>query len=224
MNVNSLAQLECLAAGCEACPNLVGPPVLSSLNGSVPARIMFVAEAPGRLGACLSRVPLFGDATGRNFDLLLASCGLLRADAFITNCVLCNPRDDQGRNRRPTALETKSCTRLFMDAQIGLADPELVLTLGGAALASLEMLEPHGLTLADVGRVVSWHGRLLAPLFHPSPRVVNTRRRIWEQTADLRRALALSASFKYAGCLELGFTIGARATITPEGPLIEEVA
>lgn len=173
--------------------------MLSPLNGPVPASIMFVAEAPGRLGAYKTRVPLLGDATGRNFDMLLSGCALARGEVFLTNCVLCNPRDDRGRNRKPTPEEIRTCVSQFLPALISLVDPILVVSLGTSALAALGWMEHHGLSLADVGTVSAWSGRLLAPLYHPSPRVVNTRRSLDQQVRDLRsaldRAIMTGASF-----------------------------
>ena len=59
---------------CRACPRMEGRTrVLSRANGLVGARVMFVAEAPGRLGADRTGVPLSGDRTGRNFDALLSA-------------------------------------------------------------------------------------------------------------------------------------------------------
>ncbi|NLO28874.1 MAG: uracil-DNA glycosylase [Actinobacteria bacterium] len=150
---------------------------------------MFVAEAPGRLGAYRTRVPLCGDATGRNFDLLLAACGLGRESVFLTNCVLCNPRDDRGRNRKPTTDEIRTCVGLYLQRLLVLVNPGLVVTLGRSALVALAWIEPHSLSLADAGTVSPWMGRLLAPLYHPSPRVINTCRNLAQQTQDLRFAL-----------------------------------
>jgi uracil-DNA glycosylase len=163
--------------------------VLSGLNGRAGARIMFVAEAPGRLGAHLTRMPLSGDATGRNFEKLLQNCGLSREQVYVTNAVLCNPRDAKGRNRTPAAAEISACTQAFLMRQIIIVDPDVVITLGLTALKALKWIEPHGLSLSHVGQVFPWWGRLLSPLYHPSPRVVNTHRSLETQTTDLGRIL-----------------------------------
>src|SRR5262249_1774582 len=84
--------------GCQRCPPMEGrSPVLGTRNGSLTSRVLLVAEAPGRLGADRSQIPLSGDQTGRNFEILLGAAGLDRAHLFITNAVLCNPRDSRGR-------------------------------------------------------------------------------------------------------------------------------
>ena len=79
---------------CNLCQRLCGrTKVLSQGNGSLNAKILFVAEAPGRLGADRTGIPLYGDRTGDNFEALLGNVGWHRQDIFITNALLCNPRD-----------------------------------------------------------------------------------------------------------------------------------
>ncbi|MGH9433394.1 MAG: uracil-DNA glycosylase family protein, partial [Terriglobia bacterium] len=84
--------------------------VLSDRNGDWSAEILFVAEAPGRLGAEVTGVPLFGDRTGDRFEEILKRMKLRRSDVFITNAVLCNPRDDDGNNDTPKRLEIDNCS------------------------------------------------------------------------------------------------------------------
>jgi uracil-DNA glycosylase family 4 len=130
---------------------------------------MFIAEAPGRFGADRTGVPLHGDRTGDNFEALLETAGLSRSDCFITNAVLCNPRDGDDRNRRPRAVEIGNCTD-FLRWQIELIQPAVVATLGAVALDALRRVEDHSLVLAGgVGKLHRWFDRLLFPLYHPSP-------------------------------------------------------
>ena len=70
--------------------------VLSDLNGNWGAKALFVAEAPGRLGAQLTGIPLSQDRTGMRFEGLLKAMKWNRSSVFITNAVLCNPRDGGG--------------------------------------------------------------------------------------------------------------------------------
>src|SRR5690349_23544316 len=99
------------AASCTRCPAMCGrSAVLSNLNGSPNARVMFVGEAPGRKGADRTRVPFSGDQSGGNFDRFLQSTGLRRDEVFITSAALCNPRSDTGANRRPAAREIRNCS------------------------------------------------------------------------------------------------------------------
>jgi uracil-DNA glycosylase family 4 len=167
--------------------------VLSSANGPLSARILFVAEAPGRLGADVSGVPLAGDRAGRTFEALLAAGGFERNMVFITNAVLCNPRDDAGRNDRPTGREVANCGT-HLDKLIRVVHPDWVVTLGAAALDAVGRIAPHGLVLArDVGQPTLWNSRQLVPLYHPGPRAL-IRRPLHVQQADYQRLAALVAT------------------------------
>ena len=91
--------------------------MLGPANWPPAPRVLFVAEAPGRFGGDRTGVPLEGDRSGTNFAALLAAAGLDRATVFVTNAVLCNPRDAAGRNARPTAAELRNCSE-HLAAQI----------------------------------------------------------------------------------------------------------
>lgn len=160
--------------------------MLGPANGSLAARVLFVAEAPGRFGADASGVPLHGDRTGRAFEDFLAAAGLTRDDVFITNAILCNPRDADGRNARPAITELANC-RSHLARLVALLDPLWVVTLGSVALGALSAIAPHAALLArDVGRPIAWHGRWLVPLYHPGPRAL-IRRPVAVQRADYRK-------------------------------------
>ena len=158
--------------------------VLSELNGSVAARVMFIGEAPGRQGGDRTRVPFSGDQSGRNFGRYIASISLRREEIFITNSVLCNPRKESGANRKPSVAESLNCAA-FLRRQIELVAPRIVVTLGAVALAALCRIEYHQFSLKDsAGRVCRWNGRLLVPLYHPSPQVLASHRREEAQLRD----------------------------------------
>src|SRR5688500_17228207 len=84
----------CIEAGaCCICPQLADKAaVLSDLNGKLNPMVMFVGEAPGRVGADRTRRPFYGDKSGDNLQTLLDSIGLAREEIFITSAVLCSPR------------------------------------------------------------------------------------------------------------------------------------
>jgi uracil-DNA glycosylase family 4 len=162
-----------LVAACRRCPAMEGRRrVLSELNGPIDARVLFVAEAPGRLGAERSGIPLTSDQSGRNFTRLLAVAGVDREDIFVTNGVLCNPRDERGLNRSPTPFELANCAP-HLASQLQIIRAPIVVALGVTALRALDRIEPHGLLLREsVARAVPWHGRLLLPLYHPGPQAM----------------------------------------------------
>lgn len=171
---------------CRRCPRMEGRTrVFGAGNGSVDATLLFVAEAPGRLGADRSGIPLSGDQTGRNFEYLLRSAQLKRDDIFITNAVLCNPRDGQGYNAPPTLQEIENCAEHLRDT-INLLQPGYVISLGKVALQALSRVAPHDIVLSrHVGRPQRWDGRWLIALYHPSPRA-QAYRSMSKQMEDFR--------------------------------------
>ncbi|MFL6231118.1 MAG: uracil-DNA glycosylase [Pyrinomonadaceae bacterium] len=176
------------AAACRRCAAMCERrAVLSELNGdAATARVMFVGEAPGRQGGDRTRVPFSGDQSGRNLARYLDSIKLARADVFITNAALCNPRKGTGANRKPSRAELKNCSE-FLRRQIALVDPMVVVTLGAVALDALRAVARHEFTLKEsAGRVLRWDGRWLVPLYHPSPQVLASHRREQAQLQDYR--------------------------------------
>ena len=204
------ATLAAVAAACRLCAAMDGrAAVLSDLNGSLAARVMFIGEAPGRQGGDRTRVPFSGDQSGRNFTRYLASIALPRAEIFISNSALCNPRTATGANRKPTGAEVRNCSA-FLRRQIEIVDAPVIATLGAVALAALRSIEYHQHTLRDsVGGIFPWNGRLLVPLYHPSPQVLASHRREEAQLADYR-ALARALEMKH--CRENAAPLRAAAT------------
>ncbi|MCW4053138.1 MAG: hypothetical protein NWE78_08030, partial [Candidatus Bathyarchaeota archaeon] len=157
---------------CSLCPRLKErKKVLSKANGSIFSKVMFIAEAPGRLGADHTGIPLCGDKTGENFEALLQSVNWGRRDVFITNAVLCNPQDENGANSTPSSEEIANCS-IYLGMQIELVRPDVVVSLGVTALRALQHIHPHNYELKkDVGSLLHWADRRLVPLYHPGPRV-----------------------------------------------------
>lgn len=169
---------------CQKCPRMCASArVLDRAAGPLSAPIMFIGEAPGRLGADASGIPFHGDKAGDNFERLISTAELDRYSAFVTNAVLCNPKDDEGNNAPPTSTELANCAG-FLRRQIDLINPRLVVTLGAKALESLKFICTHELTLAASVRThVSWYGRDLVPLYHPGQRAM-VHRSYTNQLAD----------------------------------------
>jgi uracil-DNA glycosylase family 4 len=178
---------------CTACAGVAYSHVLSGANGSLGARVLFVAEAVGRRGGAITGIPLTRDESGRRFNAFLALAGIAREDVFITNAVLCNPLDAAGRNRAPLASEVARC-RPFLARTLEIVRAPVVVALGRVALDALRAIEPHDATLArHVGTGIAWHGRTLVPMYHPS-RQSTLHRGDEAQANDWRRLGGLLAS------------------------------
>ncbi|GBD49545.1 uracil-DNA glycosylase [Methylopila sp. Yamaguchi] len=99
-------------------------------DGTPGARLMLVGEAPGR-EEDLSGLPFVG-RSGQLLDRMLAAIGLERSEVYIANVIPWRPPG----NRTPTPQETETCLP-FIRRQIELAQPEVLVALGGAAAQSL---------------------------------------------------------------------------------------
>ena len=99
-------------------------------DGNPAAPIMFVGEAPGR-EEDLEGVPFIG-RSGQLLDRMFAAIGLDRTNVYIANTIPWRPPG----NRTPTPLETEIC-RPFFERQIELANPRLLVALGGPAAKAL---------------------------------------------------------------------------------------
>ncbi|WP_370683900.1 uracil-DNA glycosylase, partial [Halobacterium hubeiense] len=95
------------------------------VNGDGPedADVLFVGEAPGA-SEDEEGVPFVG-RSGDVLDDELRDAGLPRADVRITNCVRCRPPE----NRDPSREELANC-RPYLEREIELVDPDVIVTLG----------------------------------------------------------------------------------------------
>ncbi len=99
-------------------------------DGNPDASIMFIGEAPGR-EEDLEGIPFIG-RSGQLLDRMFAAIGLDRTSVYIANTIPWRPPG----NRTPTPLETEIC-RPFFERQIELANPKLLVALGGPAAKAL---------------------------------------------------------------------------------------
>ncbi len=105
-------------------------------EGDPCARLMVVGEGPGETEDELGR-PFVGRA-GQLLDRMLAAIELPRADVYICNTVKCRPTAaglSGPRNRAPEPQEMENC-RSFLDEQIEIVAPEVILALGAPAAKS----------------------------------------------------------------------------------------
>lgn len=181
---------------CDLCERMCDrKKVLSKYNGNLNSKVMFIAEAPGRLGAECTGIPLYGDKTGSNFELLLSNIGWNREEIFISNAILCNPQDVNGNNATPTPSEIVNCS-YYLEMLINIVNPEVIVTLGVKALEALKYIEDHKFVLKEcVGKDLDWYNRKLFPLYHMGPRAT-IHRSLLQQRADFIK-LSHVASPKY---------------------------
>lgn len=129
-------------------------------EGDSNAEVMFVGEGPGEVEDRTGR-PFVG-AAGQKLDEVLASVGIVRSAVYITNVVKCRPPE----NRVPTKKEMEACWP-FLETQIALINPSLIVPLGNA---SAQWLSPGARGITSIrGTFLDWRGGIqLFPMFHPS--------------------------------------------------------
>ncbi len=127
-------------------------------EGPLDSEVMFIGEAPG-LNEDRQGRPFVGQA-GQFLDELLAAAGLQRSGVYICNVLKCRPPN----NRDPLPGEIEAC-RDYLDEQIALIDPLLIVTLGRFSMARWF----PGQSISRIhGKVVERDGRLVAPMYHPA--------------------------------------------------------
>lgn len=151
--------------GCVACGELAARRI-QVVPGECPpgAELLLLGEAPGATEDA-EGLPFVG-RSGAVLDAILDEAGLARASVAVVNVLKCRPPD----NRAPTRQEAANC-RPWLDRQLALADPLLVVTLG---LTAAVWALGRGITLTGVrGRLhtlgPSPQGpRPLIATYHPS--------------------------------------------------------
>jgi uracil-DNA glycosylase len=129
-NAASLDELRAIMTGFQGCALRVTATQLVFADGNPQARVMFVGEAPGR-DEDLAGLPFVG-RSGKLLDRMLAAIGLDRTSAYIANIIPWRPPG----NRTPTPQESQICLP-FILRQIELADPDVLVCLGGPSSQAL---------------------------------------------------------------------------------------
>ena len=131
-----------------------------SVPGEGPDRpdIMFIGEGPGYHEDQQGR-PFVGPA-GKLLEELLASIGLTRREVYIANVIKCRPPG----NRDPLPAEIQAC-RKYLDQQIRLLDPPVIVTLGRFSMARFM---PGAVISRVHGKPQQWGKRTIFPMYHPA--------------------------------------------------------
>jgi len=173
----------CTACGLCRTRNQVVPGV-----GDVRAQWMLIGEAPGAEEDARGE-PFVGQA-GKLLDNMLAALGMNRRDnVYIANVLKCRPPG----NRTPVPVEVDAC-RPYLERQIALIQPKLILALGKSAAslllgtdASIASLRGRVHRVRDIPLVVTYHPAYLL-------RSLQEKAKAWEDLLFARRTLAASRS------------------------------
>ncbi len=153
-----MKELEEKISKCDRCPLSKTRTHVVPGEGNINAEIMFIGEGPGQKEDELGR-PFVG-AAGKLLDKMIASIGLKREDVFIANVVKCRPP----QNRDPLPEEVEAC-RSWLDEQVKLIDPKLIVLLGRH---SMERFLPGLRISQDHGKPKRYRGRVYFPVYHPA--------------------------------------------------------
>ncbi len=156
----SLESLCARAKTCTACGLSTTRTQVVFGEGPAQTRLLMVGEGPGEVEDTTGR-PFVGPA-GQKLDEVMASVGVRREDVYITNMVKCRPPG----NRVPSRGEMDSCSP-YLEAQIALIQPSLIVTLGNTPTQWF-LPDAPGITQSH-GTLFAWRGGIvLLPMFHPS--------------------------------------------------------
>jgi len=156
--LSQLTELCAEIVNCSKCALAQGR--ANSVPGEGPenAAIMFIGEAPGFHENRLGR-PFVG-AAGQFLEELLASIHMRRESVYICNVIKCRPPN----NREPLPNEIEAC-RPYLDQQLELIKPRLIVTLGRYSMAKF-------LPKASISKVHGMPSKfgafVVLPMFHPA--------------------------------------------------------
>ncbi len=144
--------------GCDLCPLWTTRTNPVPGEGPIDAEVMFIGEAPGVNEDRQGR-PFVG-AAGQFLDELFAAAGLTRGGVYICNVLKCRPPG----NRDPLPGEIDAC-RDFLDEQIDLVDPLVIVTLGRYSMAKFF---PNQTISRIHGQAKEVARRFYVPMYHPA--------------------------------------------------------
>ncbi len=179
-------QLEQALLTCNACPlcqSAIGP---TSYNGSRQSPLAIVGEGPGGVEDEYG-VPLVGPS-GQLLDKALSSVGVTRDCVYTTNVIKCRPKN----NRTPTVDEGQFCATTWLDQELALVKPKIIIALGSVALKYL--LDPTARITKDRGRwFTTKHDIPAIATYHPAYLLRLTGKDLvkakWEVFYDLTAAV-----------------------------------
>ncbi len=186
-DIRTLEELRAALDAFEGCALKATAKQLGFADGNPRAKVMFVGEAPGR-DEDIEGLPFVG-RSGKLLDRMLAAIGLDRTKVYIANIIPWRPPG----NRTPTPQESQICLP-FIQRQIELADPDILVCLGGPSAQTLLGIK-DGITKTR-GRWFTYDTGTreirAMPTFHPAflLRSPLQKRLAWRDFLAIKKALA----------------------------------
>lgn len=178
---DSLSQVDAKVRTCTQCDLHKERTQTVFSRGTGSSGLCFVGEGPGAEEDAQGK-PFVG-AAGQLLDKMIIAMGLSPEEVYVCNVVKCRPPN----NRRPTPAEMTSCSA-YLERQLELLNPQVIVALGGTAVAGLLGIT-DGITRVR-GKFRLYQGRIaVMPTFHPAYLLRNpaAKRQVW---TDLRQVLS----------------------------------
>ena len=177
-------------AGCRCCSLGETRHKLVFGVGNAQAEVMLIGEGPGEQED-LQGVPFVGPA-GKLLDDMLEMIDLDRQKVYIANIVKCRPP----RNRDPLSVEQVAC-RPWLDRQIALVNPKIIVCLG--RIAAMALIREDFRITREHGQWFDRDGRRLMATYHPSAllRDVDKRPEAFMDLRALRKEIKAVCSRTY---------------------------
>ena len=183
----NLEQIRDKCLKCEKCPLSKSRHNVVFSDGRPNPKLMLIGEAPG-YWEDMKGVPFVGKA-GQLLDKIFASVGFTRDDIYICNTIKCRPPE----NRNPLPEEKSACYE-YLQAQIDIIKPKIIMVCGNIALNTM-LPNERGITRARGKWFDGPYGAKMMPIFHPSYLLRNDSREkgspkwlMWQDIQAIRKA------------------------------------
>jgi uracil-DNA glycosylase len=192
--MDNFKQLEKVKERCVSCQkcSLCNTRTNVVFSDGIPnSKLMLIGEAPG-FYEDQKGLPFVGKA-GQLLDKIFASVSLSRKnDVYICNTIKCRPPD----NRDPSPEEKEAC-REFLDSQIEILKPQIILICGRVALGTM-LSTPLGITKVRGKWFDGPNNSKMMPIFHPSYLLRNDSHEkgspkwlMWQDIQEIKKAYDL---------------------------------
>ncbi len=175
-------------SGCSKCNLSAGRTQIVVDRGDPAASIMVIGEGPGEKEDKQGKA--FVGRAGQLFDQIMSAVGIdTNRDMLIANVVKCRPPE----NRSPRGEEAASCIP-YLQRQIGLVSPKVILLLGATALKHIDKTKTSFQMSEEAGKFFTLSDYPLIQfmvLYHPAALLYNAKLKpaMWNHAKNLRRYL-----------------------------------
>jgi DNA polymerase len=200
--ITQLAWLKEQVLSCEVCQQHLGKhSKIVFGNGSPEADILFCGEAPGTEEEKTGEA--FIGKSGQLLTKIITAMGLSRESVYLTSVLKWRPEHDKPYGNRPPTLEEMRFCLPYLQAQVKIIQPKVIVALGSSAVTGLLGPDPKRKLGSVRGTWASFDEIPVMITFHPSYLLRNgtlkTKRMAWEDMLKVMEKCALEISDKQRG-------------------------